>query len=264
MAVPNSFSPNTQIKSAQVNANFDHLSGYAEAEHNPDGTHTGALVWDGWQPAGVTFTYASATSLTINGMDVRNIFPPGTRIRLTQNTGGTKYFVVYTNSFSTNTTLNFIPTTSYTLANEAIATPLYAYDTPFDWPHWFNFDPNFTVASGTAPTFTAISVNRWMTVGRRIDVELNNVNLTGGTAGSGAQELLSAPPIPIPDTVYNNAQTRGFLGSVYSSGIGFGMVRPRLSNTAISFTSADGGTAALGNSFTANQRYISAKYSFGF
>lgn len=222
------------------------------------------VVWSGWQPARVTFTYASATSLTINGVDVRSIFPPGTRIRLTQSTGGTKYFVVYTNAFSTNTTLNFIPTTSHTLENEAITTPLYAYDTPFDWPHWFNFDPDFTVSGGTVPTFTAISVNRWMTVGRRIDVELNNVNITGGTAGSGAQEFLSAPPIAIPSTVYNNANTRGFLGSAYASGIGLGMVRPRLSATAISFTSADGGTAVVGNSFTADQRYISARYSFGF
>lgn len=217
--------------------------------------------WDGWSSAEETWTYASATTFTIAGVDRTARYKKGTKIKLTQGTD--KYFVVYSSSFSTNTTITIIPTTDYTLANAAITNPLYSYiEAPAGWPDWFNFDPQFSVSGGTVPTFTDVSMSMWRVIGKRIEVELNHVNTSGGTAGSGAQELRHVPPTIVPSSIYSNSDSRGFLGIVYSSGINMGFVRMRLSNNSISFTSADAGSAALGNSYSGSTRFISARYSY--
>jgi hypothetical protein len=53
-----------------------------------------------------TATYASATSFTIDGVDVTAIYHAGRRIKLTAATPGTIYGTVSSTSFSTNTTVN--------------------------------------------------------------------------------------------------------------------------------------------------------------
>lgn len=74
-----------------------------------------------------TWLYASATSFTVNGVDVTAQFPAGTRLRISQ--GGTvKYFVVKSSSFSTNTTVVVDGGPSYTLTNVAIDFPAFSYE----------------------------------------------------------------------------------------------------------------------------------------
>jgi hypothetical protein len=67
-----------------------------------------------------TAAYASATSFTINGIDVTSIYHAGRRIKLTATTPGTIYGTISSSSFSTNTTVN-ITWDSGSLANEAIS-----------------------------------------------------------------------------------------------------------------------------------------------
>jgi hypothetical protein len=66
-----------------------------------------------------TATYASATSFTIDGVDVTAIYHAGRRIKLTAATPGTIYGTVSTTSFSTNTTVN-VTWDSGSLSSEAI------------------------------------------------------------------------------------------------------------------------------------------------
>ena len=66
-----------------------------------------------------TATYASATSFTIDGVDVTSFYHAGRRIKLTASTPGTIYGTIASSSFSTNTTIN-ITWDSGSLSNEAI------------------------------------------------------------------------------------------------------------------------------------------------
>jgi hypothetical protein len=98
---------------------------------------------DGWVAAGETWTYASASTFTVAGVDVTAKYSKGTRIKLTQTTA--KYFVVSASSFSTNTTVTITAGTDYTLANAAITSPLYSYAVnPQGYPGWFSYTPTYT------------------------------------------------------------------------------------------------------------------------
>ena len=66
-----------------------------------------------------TATYASATSFTIDGVDVSSFYHAGRRIKLTASTPGTIYGTIASSSFSTNTTIN-VTWDSGSLSNEAI------------------------------------------------------------------------------------------------------------------------------------------------
>ena len=66
-----------------------------------------------------TATYASATSFTIDGIDVTSIYHAGRRIKLVAATPGTIYGTVSSTTFSTNTTVN-VTWDSGSLSNEAI------------------------------------------------------------------------------------------------------------------------------------------------
>lgn len=84
----------------------------------------------GWLPAGYTWVYASADSptftFTIAGVDLTAVYTVGTRLKLTQSTGGTKYFIVTAVAFSTDTTVTIYGGTDYTLNNEAISSPFFS------------------------------------------------------------------------------------------------------------------------------------------
>jgi len=66
-----------------------------------------------------TATYASATSFTIDGVDVTSIYHANRRIKLIASTPGTIYGTISSTSFSTNTTVN-VTWDSGSLSNEAI------------------------------------------------------------------------------------------------------------------------------------------------
>ena len=67
-----------------------------------------------------TATYASATSFTIDGVDVTSFYHAGRRIKLTASTPGTIYGTIASSSFSTNTTVN-VTWDSGSLSNESIS-----------------------------------------------------------------------------------------------------------------------------------------------
>lgn len=106
---------------------------------------------DGWITSTDTWTYASASSFTISGVDRTTTFTPGTKLKFTQTTA--KYAVVSSSSFSTNTTVNIIVNTDYTIANAAITSPFYSYEEgPQAFPGWFTYAPTRTGWSSSTGT----------------------------------------------------------------------------------------------------------------
>ena len=111
---------------------------------------------DGWTATPDTWTYASATTFTVNG-DHTAKFSKGTRIRLIQS-GSQKYFVVVDNSYSAGvTTVTITGGSDYTLANAVITDNFYSYAAnPQGYPTWFNYvPPNETGWSDANPWLTA-------------------------------------------------------------------------------------------------------------
>lgn len=114
-----------------------------------DGLYTSGTATDystGWL-AGETWAYASASSFTVSGVDVTAKYSKGTRLKFVQS-ATTKYAVVISSSFSTNTTVNILVNTDYTIANDTISGNYYSYTiNPQGYPGWFNV---------AAPTFSGI------------------------------------------------------------------------------------------------------------
>lgn len=81
-------------------------------------------TWGGWVDANETWTYDSATTLTISG-DKTAKYWPGMRLKLTQTTE--KFFIVTKVAHAAGTTtITFYGGTDYTLANAAITNPYYS------------------------------------------------------------------------------------------------------------------------------------------
>lgn len=82
-----------------------------------------------------TWSYLSATSFAIADADVTSLFPVGLKLKLNQ-AGTTKYFVVTSTSFSTNTTVNVSSDGSTTLSNVPIDRPAFSYnERPEGYPY---------------------------------------------------------------------------------------------------------------------------------
>ena len=105
---------------------------------------------DGWVTDASTWTYASASTFTIAG-DKTAIFKAGTRLKWTQTT--VKHGVVISSSYSApNTTVTIAVNSDYVVTNAATSATYYSYQTPPDYPDYFNFVATFTGFTATVPT----------------------------------------------------------------------------------------------------------------
>lgn len=146
-----------------------------------------AVSTDGWTSSSDTWTYASASSFTIAGVDRTTVYTKGTKLKFTQTTA--KYAVVVSSSFSTDTTVTIAVNTDYTIANAAITSPFYSYqEKPQGYPARFNFTPawtNLTVGSGSIP-YAFYSVR-----GDRVFVQVKFIFGSGSSIGGAI--YLTAP-----------------------------------------------------------------------
>lgn len=121
---------------------------------------------DGWIGANETWTYASASTFTVAGVDVTSKYTKGTYLKFTQTT--VKYAVVVASSFSTNTTVTIAVNTDYTIANAAISANYYSYQAnPQGYPGWFAYTPTWTGFSAdptyaVSPRFCVIGTTCFM------------------------------------------------------------------------------------------------------
>lgn len=156
-----------------------------------------AAATDGWLEDTATWTYASATTFTISGVDVTSKFTKGTRIKLT-NDSSTKYFFVQSSSFSTDTTVTVYGGTDYTLVSGAITNTFYSYaQNPQGYPTWFDYTPTYT--GSASMTFTSVTTNeaKCKADGASLTVSVYAAGTTGGTAST---ELNASLPVASTST----------------------------------------------------------------
>lgn len=134
-----------------------------------NGTNWVHRTQDGWIVDADTWTYVSATSFKISGKDVVARFPVATKLKLTQTTA--KYFYVVSAAFSTDTTVTITGGSDFALANAAIDSPCYSYQScPQGFPQWFNYAETWTgfssAPSGGTCRFRMEGRHAWMNLYR--------------------------------------------------------------------------------------------------
>lgn len=183
----------------------------------------------GWIPNNDTWTYASATTFTIAGVDRTAMFPKGTKIKLTQTT--VKYFYVVGSAFSTNTTITVTGGSDYTLANAAITSPYYSYaSTPQGFPYFFAY-----AVSGTNITLGNGSLNgKFWIEGRTIHLSIKYI--LGSTSAVGAAPYFSLP--------VNPDEEKRYLGTAFYEDVGTGRFfgHSFLETTSKLYPTYDGGS----------------------
>lgn len=135
----------------------------------------------GWITPPDTWTYASATTFTIAGVNRTAMFPKGTKIKLTQ--GTVKYFYVVGSAFSTNTTITVTGGSDYSLADATITSPYYSYvETPQSFPDYFSWAPTYSAAGSMTYTSVTTVYAKFKISGNSILAKLDAVGITGGVA----------------------------------------------------------------------------------
>lgn len=117
---------------------------------------------DGWLAATGTWTYASATTITVPS-GAAALYRVGDKVKLTQTTA--KYFYIVAVA---DTLLTVTGGSDFTVANAAITSPYYSHqDTPIGFPDWFAYTPT----GGNNTTLTG----RFQVRGRIVNVKIKMV-----------------------------------------------------------------------------------------
>lgn len=148
---------------------------------------------DGWSYLGLNPIYISATSIRFENIDLRPLFPVGTKIKITQTTD--KFFYVLSAPFSGgHTTLTVTGGSDFTVANAVITAFWYSHGLAYAFPEMFNFVPTWTVISGTNPTLNNGELyGKFQLVGRLCTITV--WVYWGGTTNSGSGNYKFALPI---------------------------------------------------------------------
>lgn len=102
---------------------------------------------DGWIPVGDSWTYASASTITVPS-GAASIYQKGDRIKWTQTT--VKYGVIVGVA---DTVLTIAVNTDYVVTDAAISAIYYSHQAnPIGYPHWFNYTPTWGGFTGTVPS----------------------------------------------------------------------------------------------------------------
>lgn len=151
---------------------------------------------DGWTPADATWTYASASTITVPS-GAASIYQKGDRIKWTQTT--VKYGVIVAVA---DTLLTIAVNTDYTVANAAISANYFSHQAnPLGYPHWFNFSPTWGGFS-VSPSNGFI---RYNIVGSMCTYII--MPATGGT--SNATSLTITAPVAAAKSHYSAAWISG-------------------------------------------------------
>ena len=143
---------------------------------------------DGWISANETWTYASATTITVpSGAAAK--YAKGDKIKLTQ--GTVKYFYIVGVA---DTVLTITAGSSYTLTSATISANYYSHaSSPIGFPGYFTYTPVIS-GTGTIPTFSSAS-GFFSISGCKASVQFAFRNTSGGTAGSGTTDLYVSSPL---------------------------------------------------------------------
>lgn len=134
---------------------------------------------DGWTTVTGTWTYASATTITVPS-GAASLYQIGDKIKLTQTTE--KYFIV---TAVADALLTVTGGSDYSVANAAITSPYYSHqENPIGFPQYFNYTPTGVAASNVTLT------GRFKVTGRQCQVKMK-------CAFTGAITFTTMPTLPI-------------------------------------------------------------------
>lgn len=186
-----------------------------------DGLHSSSFApeseWnDGWIAVGDTWSYASATTITVPS-GAASKYQKGDKIKLTQTT--VKYFYVVSVA---DTVLTVTGGSDYTVANAAITSPYVSHVlNPVGFPQWFNFTPswtNLTPGSGT-------NTGRFTIEGKTVHLTAKFIFGTGSSVGSAPVRM--AMPVAVEGTasaysigtvLYLDTGTASYMGFMLDNG----------------------------------------------
>jgi len=192
----------------------------------------------GWFPSPDTWTYASASTFTIAGVDRTTTYTKGTRLTFTNST--VKYAVVVGSSFSTNTTVTIAVNSDYVIENAAITSPYYSHTlTPAGYPTYFSITPSTSNITG----FSSVAgyVYRYSMVGAAIHIYFQ----IGGTSNS-ASFSIALPAVVAPAAALINTPIAVQDNGTWQSAPGIAAPNPSAASLLIGKTipSLSGGTYA--------------------
>lgn len=125
---------------------------------------------------------------------------------------------------------------------------------------WSSWTPTITVSGGTAPTYTAKFLNRYMQIGKLLIGHITWVNSAGGTAGAGTNAITFTSPVTLA-TDYSVANTVLGLGHVYeSAGTQGGVYVAYNTSTTLRLQLFGAITNVVGNDQSSTDRRISATF----
>ena len=153
-----------------------------------------AAAANGWAEVSDTWTYASATTITVPTGAVA-LYQKGDYLRLKQSAGTYKYWAIYSVA---DTLVTIIENTDYTLANEAIAdVAISRAANPLGWPGWFNWTPTITASGSMTIVDSDITLAKYCPSGRSLVV---NINITFETGGTANNSIYTSSPCPLAAT----------------------------------------------------------------
>jgi len=159
---------------------------------------------DGWISANETWTYASASTITVpSGAAAK--YAVGDRIRWKQG-AGYKYGVLVAVA---DTLLTIAVNTDFTVATPtAITDNYYSHQiSPIGYPQWFNFVPTFTSGGGAFTNAPTVNSARFLINGTHFFAEIDySYHATSG--GTGATTIQALPV----------TSTKNFSGSTINAG----------------------------------------------
>lgn len=157
-----------------------------------------ALNGDGWMLADETWTYASASTITVPS-GAASKYAVGDRLMWTQTT--VKYGVIVAIA---DTVLTIAVNTDYTVANAAITLNYYSHqESPVGYPGKFTYTPTWTGDAGVNPAIGDGSISGVFSInGRDCNVNIR-VNMgSTSTYGSGATAYRLLLPVAYSSSSY--------------------------------------------------------------
>jgi len=191
----------------------EHTTG-ANVAMNPVDEHLNLIfnaLEDGWVNPYETWTYASATTITVPA-GAASRYAVGDKIKFTQTT--VKYFYV---TGVADTVLTVTGGTDYTVANAAITVNRFSKAaSPVGFPTWFDYTPTLSGKDSMTYTNTTISLARFKIDANSVTLRVHFNGTVGGTPSTSIEATL---PVACSDSslTYNGC-------SIFdngSSGVGF-------------------------------------------
>lgn len=152
----------------------------------------------GWTPVLDTWTYASASTITIPS-DGTTTYQKGMRIRFKQG-GGYKYAVAYA---VTATLITIFVNMDYTIANAAITDISYSFvENPLGWPNWFSRTATGIISgsTGSAGTYAQTNASAVYKITGDTIAEAIYMDITNKGSWSGSFILISTVPASAAQT----------------------------------------------------------------